>query len=99
MVAPAAPAPVAVPTPAPAPVPPPTAPSGSIYEKDLKENFYFADFVKYMGLKLAGIKPIGINEKQNVKENQNGYAADDSLNAENANSNEENSGEFAEPEL
>jgi hypothetical protein len=77
----------------------PPALSGSIYEKDLKENFYFADFVKYMELKLAGIKPIGINEKQNVKENQNGYAADDAFNAENANSNEENSGEFAEPEL
>ena len=41
-----------------------------------------------MELKLAGIKEI-----------KNGYAANDSLNAENANSNEENSGEFAEPEL
>ncbi|MDR2584157.1 MAG: hypothetical protein LBC75_11810 [Fibromonadaceae bacterium] len=52
-----------------------------------------------MELKLTGIKPIGIKEKQNIKESQNGYAADDSLNAENANSNEENSGELAEPEL
>jgi hypothetical protein len=77
----------------------PPAPSGSIFEKDLKENFHFADFVKYMELKLAGIKPIGTNEKQNIKESQNGYAADDSLNAENANANEENPGEFAEPEL
>jgi len=77
----------------------PAPPSGSIFEKDLKENSHFADFVKYMELKLAGIKPIGINEKQNIKESQNGHAADDSLNAENANPNEENSGEFAEPEL
>jgi len=69
------------------PVPKP-APSGSIYEKDLKENSHFADFVKYMELKLVGIK-----------ESQNGHAADDSLNAENANPNEENPGEFAEPEL
>ena len=69
------------------PIPAP-AQSGSIYEKDLKENSHFADFVKYMGLKLVGIKEI-----------QNGHAANDSLNAENANSNEENPGEFAEPEL
>jgi len=41
-----------------------------------------------MGLKLIGIKEI-----------QNGYAANASLNAENANANEENTGEFAEPEL
>jgi hypothetical protein len=84
----------------PAPLAPPQpVHSGSIYEKDLKENPHFADFVKYMELKLAGIKPIGINEKQNTKEMQNGYAADDSLNAENANTNEEISGEFAESEL
>jgi hypothetical protein len=75
--------------PAPAPViAPAPAPSGSIFEKDLKENSHFADFVKYMGLKLVGIKEI-----------QNGHAANDALNAENANSNEENPGEFAEPEL
>jgi hypothetical protein len=80
----------------PAPQP---APSGSIFEKDLKENSHFANFVKYMELKLSGIKPIGINEKQNKKEMQNGYAADDSLNAENANANEENSGEPADSEL
>jgi len=84
--------PASIPTPAP-------VPSGSIFEKDLKENPHFADFVKYMELKVAGTKSIGINEKQNIKENQNGYAADDSLNAENANSNEENPGEFAESEL
>jgi hypothetical protein len=80
------------------PAQPPTQ-SGSIFEKDLKENPHFADFVKYMELKLAGIKPIGTKEKQNIKESQNGYAADDSLNAENANANEENPGEFAESEL
>jgi hypothetical protein len=65
------------------------APSNSPFEKDLKENPHFSDFVKYMGLKLTGVK----------KEAQNGHAADDSLNAENANPNEEESGEFAEPEL
>jgi len=74
---------VAVPAP-----PPPPAPSGSIFEKDLKENSHFADFVKYMELKLVGIK-----------ESKNGHAANDSLNAENANSNEENTGELAESEL
>jgi hypothetical protein len=46
-----------------------------------------------MELKLTGTKFTGI------KETQNGHAANDSLNAENANSNEEDSGEFAEPEL
>jgi hypothetical protein len=41
-----------------------------------------------MELKLVGIKEI-----------KNGHAANDSLNAENANSNEENPGEFAESEF
>ncbi|MDR3002443.1 MAG: hypothetical protein LBU89_14435 [Fibromonadaceae bacterium] len=69
--------------------------SGSPFEKDLKENPHFADFVKYMGLKLAGTKFVGKTQK----ETQNGHAADDSLDAENANSDDEDSGEFAEPEL
>ncbi|MCL2100970.1 MAG: hypothetical protein FWH22_04580 [Fibromonadales bacterium] len=63
----------------------------------MKENPHFADFVKYMGLKLAGTKFVG--ETQNKKETQNGHAADDSLDAENANPDEEDSGELAEPEL
>ena len=50
-----------------------------------------------MGLKLAGTKFVG--ETQNKKETQNGHAADDSLDAENANPDEEDSGELAEPEL
>jgi hypothetical protein len=58
------------------------------FEKDLKQNPCFADFVKYMELKVTGTKEI-----------QNGHAADDSLNAEDANSDEEDSGELAEPEL
>jgi hypothetical protein len=67
----------------------PQQPSTSPFEKDLKENPHLADFVKYMGLKLVGIK----------KEVQNGHAANASLNAENADSNAEESGELAEPEL
>jgi hypothetical protein len=63
--------------------------SFSFFEKDLKENSHLADFVKYMGLKLVGIK----------KETKNGYAANASLNAEDANSNAEDSGELAEPEF
>jgi hypothetical protein len=69
--------------------PPPQAPSESVFEKDLKENPCFADFVKFMGLKLVGIK----------QETKNGHAANATLNAENAEPNEENSREFAEPEL
>jgi hypothetical protein len=61
----------------------------SPFEKDLRDNPHLADFVKYMGLKLVGIK----------KEAKNGYAADVSLNAEDANSNAEDTGELAEPEL
>jgi hypothetical protein len=61
----------------------------SPFEKDLKENPHLADFVKYMGLKLVGIK----------KEVKNGHAANASLNAENADSNAEDTGELAEPEL
>jgi hypothetical protein len=34
-----------------------------------------------------------------TKEIQNGHAANDSLNAKDANSDEKDSGEFAEPEL
>jgi hypothetical protein len=64
-------------------------PQQSPFEKDLKENSHLADFVKYMGLKLVGIK----------KETKNGYAANASLNAENADSNAEDTGELAEPEL
>jgi hypothetical protein len=68
---------------------PASSPSFSFFEKDLKENSHLADFVKYMGLKLVGIK----------KEVKNGYATNASLNAEDANSNAEDSGELAEPEL
>jgi uncharacterized membrane protein len=73
-----------------APAPSPQAPLNSPFEKDLKENQYLADFVKYMGLKLAGTKPV---EKTQNKEMQNGHAADDSLNAEDAKPDEEDSGE------
>ena len=47
-----------------------------------------------MGLKHIGTKFIGIK-----KEMQNGHATDDALDAKDANSNEENSREPAEPEL
>jgi hypothetical protein len=75
-------------TPQPQPLPQPP-PSNTPLQDDLKQNPNFADFVKYMGLKLSGTK----------KETKNGHAEHDSLNAENANSNEEDSGGFAEPEL
>jgi hypothetical protein len=64
-------------------VPPP--PSNSPFEKELKENPNFADFVKYMGLKLLGTKLL-------EKEVQNGHAADDSLDAEDAEPDEEEPG-------
>jgi hypothetical protein len=51
----------------------------------LKENPNFADFVKYMGLKLLGTKLL-------EKEVQNGHAADDSLDAEDAEPDEEDPG-------
>ncbi|MCL2207999.1 MAG: hypothetical protein FWB90_07915 [Fibromonadales bacterium] len=57
----------------------------------MKENPQFADFVKYMGLKLVGTKFVGI--AQNTKETENGHAANDSLDAEDASADEEDSGE------
>jgi hypothetical protein len=50
-----------------------------------------------MELKLAGTKFAGI--AQNSKEAENGHAADDSLNAEDANPDEEDPREPGEPEL
>jgi len=67
--------------------------SASTFENVLKNNPHFADFVKYMGLKVTGTKFVGIEEKEN------GHATDDSLNAENASADEEDSGESREPEL
>jgi hypothetical protein len=69
------------------------------YEKELKENPCFANFVKYMELKLVRKKFVGIKETQNIKETENGHATDDSLNAEDASPNEEDSGESGDAEL
>jgi hypothetical protein len=77
----------------------PPVPSGSPFENELKENPHFADFVKYMGLKLVGTKFTGVKEAQNIKETENGHAADDSLNAEDANPDEEDPGDLGDPEL
>ncbi|GHV17048.1 hypothetical protein AGMMS49938_17590 [Fibrobacterales bacterium] len=61
----------------------------SPYEQELKENPIFADFVKRFNLKF-------MYQRQRI---DNGYAKNDSGNAENAVPDEEDSRELAESEL